>query len=388
MRIAIVGAGIAGLTLARGLSLLGQDVEIYEQAPDLKPLGAGIMLSANALRALGALHLYDAVVEHAQPIQRLSVLTQEGRVLQTTDHLRFSRKYGHLSAGTLHRGDLQHALLSQLPPSIVRTGKKCIDARQTEGRVILTFADGDTVDAELVLACDGIHSAVRAAAFPGARERFADYTCWRAIAEVVPAGTDPGQVTESWGAGDRFGMAPLRDGRLYWFACCGARRMNDPELAKMDLPALQRMFSGYHRPIPEVLQATPADSLIWTDISDVEPLPSFVNGRVVLLGDAAHAVTPDLGQGAGLAIEDAAVLPVLLGRYPLDQALRRYDALRLERARKITANSRLYGRIAQWKSPLAVRLRNLLARSIPERWMDRQLDAILDIRFEPVGSAE
>ncbi|WP_225769663.1 FAD-dependent monooxygenase [Inquilinus sp. Marseille-Q2685] len=386
MRVVIVGAGIAGLAAARGLGLLGWNAEIYEQAPELKALGAGILLSANALRALRALHLYDAVVARAQPIHRLSLLTQDGRLLQTTDHLAFSRRYGHLSAATLHRGDLQDALLSQLPPSIIRTGKRCIDARQAGHGAILTFADGETVEADLVLACDGIHSAVRAAVFPGARERFAGYTCWRAVADGAPAGADRTHVTESWGAGVRFGLVPLRDGRLYWFACRGAARMDDPELARADLAALQRIFSGFHPPIPKVLQATPADGLIWTDISDLAPLSSFVRGRVVLLGDAAHAVTPDLGQGAGLAIEDAAVLAALLRRLPSDEALRSYDASRVGRAHKLAAGSRLYGRIAQWENPLAVRLRDLLVGSIPERLMDRQLDSILDVRFEPVGS--
>lgn len=119
------------------------------------------------------------------------------------------------------------------------------------------------------------------------------------------------------------------------------------------------MFSGFHEPVPEVLGRTPADSLIWTDILDLDPMPSFTHGRAVLLGDAAHAVTPDLGQGAGLALEDAAVLAALFGRLSIDQAIGEYDKRRLNRAHRVTAESRLYAKVAQWQNPLVVPLSNL-----------------------------
>ncbi|WP_036261582.1 hypothetical protein [Mesorhizobium sp. WSM2561] len=130
MRAVIIGAGIAGLTVAKGLRLLEWETEIYEQASELKPLGAGLSLSANALRALRTLGLYEAVVAEAQPIHRLDLLDDKGQVLQSTDFQRFSRQYGHLSMGVLHRGDLHKALLSELPRSIIRTDMECVDARQ------------------------------------------------------------------------------------------------------------------------------------------------------------------------------------------------------------------------------------------------------------------
>jgi 2-polyprenyl-6-methoxyphenol hydroxylase-like FAD-dependent oxidoreductase len=386
MRVVIVGAGIAGLSAAHGLSILGWDVEIYEQAEKIEPVGAGLSLSANGLRALRTLGLYDAVVGRAQPIHRLDLLDQKGTVLQSTDFLEFSRHYGHLSMVVLHRGELHEALLSGLPKQIIRTGMECIGAREAGDRVMLEFADGRTVEAELVLACDGIHSAVRKALFPDAREQFARYACWRAISPGVPR-MDPARLTESWGAGKRIGLASVGDDRVYWFGCCGADRINDPDLVRFDLAAVQETFDDFHEPIPEVLRRTPADSLIFTDILDLDPLPSFTRGTVVLLGDAAHAVTPDLGQGAGLALEDAAVLAALLGRYSVETALSEYDARRVDRARRITRESRLYARVAQWRNPVVVGMRNFLVKSIPERFMDRQLDAVLDVTFEPIRTA-
>ncbi|WIW55966.1 FAD-dependent monooxygenase [Mesorhizobium mediterraneum] len=191
MRAVIVGAGIAGLSLAKGLRLLGWEVEIFEQASELKPLGAGLSLSANALRALRTLGLYDAVVANAQAIHRLDLLDDKGQVLQSTDFQRFSQRYGHLSMAVLHRGDLHKALLSQLPHSIIHTDMECVDARDLGDRIVLRFANEESVGSDLVLACDGIHSVVRKALFPQSRERFARYVCWRAIAPGLPQGMDP-----------------------------------------------------------------------------------------------------------------------------------------------------------------------------------------------------
>jgi 2-polyprenyl-6-methoxyphenol hydroxylase-like FAD-dependent oxidoreductase len=386
LRAVIVGAGIAGLSAAKGLRLIGWDVDVYEQAPELEPIGAGISLSANALNALRSLGLYDAVAAKAQPVHRIDLLAQRGDVLHSTNFGGPDGKAGDLDMVVLHRGDLQQTLLSGLPDLCVRTGMECIGAQQVENRIQLAFANGESVEADLALACDGIHSAVRRAIFPESRERFARYTCWRAIAPGIPAQMDSARLTETWGAGKRFGLAALPEDRVYWFACCGADRMNDSTLAKMDLRSLQGLFAGFHDPIPEVLSRTPPGALIWTDIVDL-PMPSFVRGRIVLLGDAAHAVTPDLGQGAGLAIEDAAVISALLGRHSLDAAFRAYDARRVARARRIAAASRFYAAIAQWQHPVMVRVRNRAVTAIPESVLERQLSSILDYRLEPVAGA-
>ncbi|MBY3063401.1 hypothetical protein HFO74_08120 [Rhizobium laguerreae] len=254
-------------------------------------------------------------------------------MLQMTDLAALSQRYGHLSMAVLHRGGLHHALLSALPQSAIRLGMKCVGARTHEAGAVLRFANGHTVEADLVLACDGVHSAIRKAVFPKARERFARYTCWRAISPGIPAGFDPTRLSESWGAaGKRIGLAAIPGERIYWFACCGARRIKDPDLAKIGLTELQARFAEFHDPVPEVLASTSSDAVIWTDIEDLDPMPSFTHGRIVLLGDAAHAVKPDLGQGAGLSIEDAAVLASLLGRLPIDETLHEYDARRVGRA--------------------------------------------------------
>lgn len=381
---AIVGAGIAGLSLAKGLRLLGWTADIYEQATEIKPLGAGIALSANALKALHCLGLYRAVVARAQRIDRLSVLDQDGVPIQSTDHEQADRQGGLLSMVAIHRGDLQEALSAALPPGALHLGMECAGVHVAQnGRVVLEFKTGTAIAADIVFACDGIHSTLRKALFPDSCERFADYTCWRAIADCGGV-TEVNHVTESWGNGIRFGVAPLKEGRTYWFACCGASRPDDPAFAGIGLSELQRLFSRFHAPIPELLRQTRPDALIRNDIFDIDPIPAFFKGRVAFLGDAAHAVTPDLGQGAGLAIEDAAILSALLARKGIDRALAEYSSRRMPRARRIARSSRFLGELAQLKHPLAVRLRNSLARMIPGRLLERYASKVMKIDLQPI----
>jgi 2-polyprenyl-6-methoxyphenol hydroxylase-like FAD-dependent oxidoreductase len=381
MHATIIGAGIAGLALAKGLRAVGFDVEVFEQAPELKPLGAGIALTANGLRALRALGLYEAVIKRGEEIRRISVLDERGHVLETTDHLRLSERFGHMSAVALHRSALHEALRSSIPRDIVHTGKRCTAARQCANDVQVLFEDGQDRRTDLLLACDGIHSAVRRSLYPEWRERFAGYTCWRG---VVPGEVESGHMTESWGGGRRFGIVPLKDGQVYWFACTGSGVAGDRALETVGLPQLRELFTGFHQSVREVLSAPPAGELIWNDIFDVPPRHAYTQGRVVLLGDAAHAVTPDLGQGASQALEDAAVLPTLLARYPLTAALACFDSQRRPRTRRLVRDSRRFARIAQFSHPVAVRLRNTLVRKLPARVNERWIDSILDVHFDPV----
>jgi 2-polyprenyl-6-methoxyphenol hydroxylase-like FAD-dependent oxidoreductase len=166
MRATIIGAAIAGLALAKGLRSVGFDVEVFEQAPELKPLGAGIALTANGLRALRSLGLYEAVIKRGEEIRRISVLDERGRVLETTDHLRLSERFGHVSAVALHRSALHEALLSSIPPDLVHTGKRCTGVRQCADEVQVLLEDGQDRKTDLLLACDGIHSAVRRSIYP------------------------------------------------------------------------------------------------------------------------------------------------------------------------------------------------------------------------------
>lgn len=229
-----------------------------------------------------------------------------------------------------------------------------------------------------MVAADGLRSAVRRTwpADPGIR--YAGYSAWRGITER-PVDLH-GEAGETWGVAQRFGLVPLTDGRVYWFAVATM-----PEDARLEdeMAAVRATFGHWHAPIPALLDATPADRVHRLPICELAGrLPSYVRGRTALLGDAAHAMTPNLGQGGGQAMEDAAVLTVVLDGLAradapdpvrVDAALARYDALRRPRSQRIARMSRLVGQMGHVRGAAASRLRDRVLRLTPERALVRQI---------------
>jgi 2-polyprenyl-6-methoxyphenol hydroxylase-like FAD-dependent oxidoreductase len=207
---------------------------------------------------------------------------------------------------------------------------------------------------------------------------FTGRTAWRAVLDTAADAAD--EATESWGRGQRFGIVPMTAGRVYWFATADApEHQRAPTGEQAELLA---RFAGWHPPIPELIAATPPGAVLRHDLYDLRPdLPTYARGRVGLLGDAAHAMTPDLGHGAGQALEDAVVLGAALAATsdPLD-ALARYDAERRPRSQSVARLSRRTGRIAQIHGPLTSRLRDLTVPTTPASVHHRLLAAVLGWR--------
>jgi 2-polyprenyl-6-methoxyphenol hydroxylase-like FAD-dependent oxidoreductase len=267
----------------------------------------------------------------------------------------------------------------------VHTGKRLVSLTQDKQEISVRFEDGSTDSADLLIGCDGLHSAVRQQLVPGAKKRYAGYTCWRGITSSQPSNFPTTLATESWGRGDRFGIVPLSKNRIYWFACLNAPREQDPAMRQLGLPALKTRFASYHPPVLDVLERTPADALLWNDIVDLEPLSTYSWGRAVLVGDAAHATTPNMGQGACQALEGAAVLVAQLSRHPLAEALQAYNRLRLPRASGIVKKSWQLGKIAQASNPLGVWLRDHLLPLVPPSVNEKQLEGLLGIELPEIS---
>ncbi|WP_433502191.1 FAD-dependent monooxygenase [Pseudonocardia halophobica] len=359
MRAVVIGAGIGGLAAAAGLRRAGVDVVVLERSRELRPVGAGISLWANAFTALDALGLGRAVRARTGPA---AAALQAGQ--RSPDGRRLSRTPAAAVAGlgVLHRAELQEVLLAAAGE--VWLGVE-VTAVSPDGRHVVH--SGGREEADLVVAADGIHSGVRAS-WPGDPGlRYAGYSAWRG---VTSRPVDLlGAAGETWGRGLRFGLVPLRDGRVYWFGVTsGPPGCTAPD----EHAAAREAFAGWHAPIPAVLAATPSDAVHRGDIMDLaEAPPTFRRGRCVLLGDAAHAMTPDLGQGGGQALEDAATLVRLVGppaawsAGELDAALARYDALRRPRTARLMKAARRVGAVAQAGSPLGAGLRDLALRLTP-----------------------
>ncbi|MFF5084621.1 FAD-dependent monooxygenase [Actinoplanes sp. NPDC000266] len=359
-RATVIGAGTGGLTTAIGLHRLGWQVTVLERSPAPAVAGAGLSLFGNAFAALDAVGAGDAVRAIAGPHSTLTAgqRRSDGRWLSVIPPgaVRDLR--------VVHRADLQAALSSLLPPGTVHYGHP--------------HSPADPLEADVVVAADGLRSPTRAS-WPGdPGVRYSGYTSWRGVT-AHPAGL-VGGAGESLGRGERFGLAPLPDGRVYWFGVVSLpARTPFPD----DHAELRRRFGGWHAPIGDVLAATDPAAIVRTDIHDLaRPPATFRRGRTVLLGDAAHAMTPDLGQGAAQAMEDAATLTHLLATLPIDGALTAYDRARRHRTRPIAARARAMGRLLQSSSPL----RDPLLRLVPSAVVARQLTALQSWRL-PTGKS-
>lgn len=370
--ISILGGGIGGLTTALALQQAGFHVKVYEAASEIRALGAGIMLASNANQALNKLGLWPALLKKGHIPDRISINDQNGNSIQQIDNQQTAKMYGFPTL-TIHRADLQQLLLEELAPDTVVLGKKGKAVRQTGSQVHVQFEDGSEIKTAYLIAADGIHSATRKHIFPEVTPRYAGYTCWRGVTDQVPEGFDPTQFTESWGAKGRIGMVPLPGGKVYWFACIKAPQ-NDPKMAQYGPDELYQVFKDFHFPIPQIVQQT--NNILWNDILDFKPIDQYAFDRIVLLGDAAHATTPNMGQGACQAIEGAVLLAHHMKKASsIEAAFKAYEGAKKDKAQWVVNNSWKFGKIAQLSSPILCGLRNFVLRRIPAG--GKQLERLL-----------
>ena len=369
----VIGAGIGGLSAAIALARAGIEPLVFERSPKLAPLGAGLTLWPNALHALRAIEAGAMLEAESAALGGGRIRDWRGRTLARSDSAELERRFGAPSIA-VHRAELQRVLLEALAPIRPRLGARLERLEQDGTGVTACFEDGSDARGDLLVGADGVDSTVRRLLLADGPPRYAGYIGWRAVTRF-----DSGRViaAESWGPGSVFGLLPLAGGRLYWFGTCPApagERDEGPEQRKRDV--LER-FAGWHEPIAEVVESTPPADVLRHDIVDRPPRRGWSQGRVSLLGDAAHPMTPHLGQGACQAIEDAVVLGRCLGgARAVAPALRDYEARRFERTARIVARSRRIGRVAQWRSPLARGMRDALLRRVPGRV---QLDRLADV---------
>lgn len=380
IHIAISGAGIAGLCVAIALRKLGCNVVIFEAAPEIKPLGAGLVLAANAIKGLQRIGIADKVIPAGQALTRFSILTNEGRTLSQGDSEALNRRFG-LSNFVIHRGDLHRILLEELNDVTLQTGKKATGVEQNTEGVTLHFQDNTRYKADYLIVADGVHSAIRQQLLPGSSPRYAGYTCWRAVVENP--GIALSHATETWGPAGRMGIVPLRNQQIYWYLCVNAPQ-NSVEMKALKVADLYQSLCNYHAPIPQILEASSDDQLLWNDIVDVKPIRQYAFNRILLTGDAAHATTPNMGQGACQAIEDAAVLMDVwekqAGESP-EAMFRTVEKRRLPRATMIVERSWQLGKIAQWEHPWLVTLRNGLLPFMPQSVNERQIKTLFEVDF-------
>lgn len=380
--VVVAGAGIGGLAAAVALHRRGWRVTVCERAPGPSAAGAGIVLAPNALRAFDAIGFDPTRAAGRAVPAAMGLRRSDGRWLNRADTAALAARYGRPPLA-VHRSALAEALAGALPEGTIRyattvTAVDGLDAPDASPTVRTSAGDLDAAD--LVLAADGIHSPLRRRHFPDHPGlRYSGETAWRTVlpAAAVPAGAAAG---ETWGRGERFGVVPLADGRVYVYATAVVPEGHRPADLRGEF---LRRYDTWHDPIPALLERIDPASVLRHDLYDLAaPLPRFHHGRLAWLGDAAHAMTPNLGQGGCQAVEDAAVLAHLVdaagdGREDIAAALAAYTAARLPRTEAIRLRARRAGRVAALRNPLAVAARDLAVRATPDRAALRALDGLL-----------
>jgi 2-polyprenyl-6-methoxyphenol hydroxylase-like FAD-dependent oxidoreductase len=365
----IVGAGIGGLTFAIAARRWGLSVEMVERAPAFAPVGAGIGLAPNAVACLSLLGLEDELVAAGSPFDAGRVSDELGRPIISAT---FADVGLPVQGVATHRAVLHELLLRAARDLKIRLGTTVDRLDLSGSSVRATFSDGSSGSYDLVVGADGVRSRVRALIFGADQPKYVGYFSWRTI---VARPKEIELPVEMWGRGRRLGLVPISENDLYCFTTLngppvGRDSFGDPLDGR--LARFREAFGNFGGSAPRVLeQITDPEQLVPTDLEEVT-LREWARGRVVLLGDAAHAMTPNLGQGAAMAMEDAVVLARLIERsnYVAD-ALALYQSARISRVRSIQRLSHRFGVIGQFESAAACAIRNTAVRILPMGWLSR-----------------
>lgn len=397
IKVTVVGAGLGGLTAAASLLKQGFDVTVLEQAGELGEIGAGVQLSPNAMKVMRSLGIEDEVLAIAYEPERHVIRSwKSGRVLSATQlkgvlHESFGAGYYGM-----HRADLHKALQRTVPAKHVRLDARCASVRHGASGAVAVLESGEEVAGDILVGADGVHSVVRATLLGQESPRFTGNVCWRGLvpAKDLPPGTISPDMTVWFGPGASFIYYYVRGGELVnWVAMCEAPEWRS-EVWKFEAEPGE-LIERYKRWHPTVrLLIDKSESYLKWALLDRDPLPRWSEGRVTLLGDAAHPMLPYLAQGACMALEDGWSVAAHLARDRADPvaALVAYDKARRERTARVQLLARARASENHLVSPLATLKRNLryaMQRFAKPKQHTYKIEWIYghDVRSEPGGSA-
>jgi FAD-dependent urate hydroxylase len=371
----VVGGGIGGLATAVALRQQGAQVAVFERMPELMEVGAGVQVWANGMRALQHLGLSDAALAAGHPVERQIFRSWRGRDLVNIPLGDMTRKYGIPPTAFVARPELLNLLYEALEPGVVQFGAKVVGFQQDPTGVTARLGDGREERGDFLVAADGLDSVIRGQLQPHVKTRYAGYQYLRAINQHHDPALPLGTFLMTFGPGDRYGLGHLGNGHVYAFAVLKTPEGSTDTGAGRKAELLRR-FKGWPEPVEAFIEATPESVIGRTDIKDIPPLERWGEGRVTLIGDAAHATTPNLGRGASEAIEDAVVLAESLAASgDLESGLRAYEAQRMSPTATVTKMSWRIGQSASWQNPLACAFREFLMSRIVAKRMVKDMES-------------
>lgn len=360
-KIFIIGGGIGGLATAIALEKAGFKPTVFERAERLREVGAGLTLWSNAVKVLRWLGLEEQILAQSSEVKSMVTVDHRGGRLTETDLDLISQRAGAPSI-CVGRPELLRILVQSFDSSRVLLGHACVGFRQDASGVEVEFANGKREKCDLLIGADGIHSVIRAGLNGESPPRYAGYACWRGIANVKTYPVSESAVFFLLGSGSQIGLFPCGEEKIYWFATRNCAR-NEAEAPKESKDEILGFFREWHHRVNDVIEATPETEIVKNAIIDRPPCHTWAKGRVALLGDAVHATTPNLGQGACQALEDAVMLAESLSRNSdIETSIRRYETSRARRAAMVIQESWALGKVLQWQSPPAVWFRNAVLK--------------------------
>ena len=363
-KITIIGAGIAGLTTAIALKQKGLEVEVFDQTPGFAESGSGINLAINAMQVFKRMGLYDDIIGEAHHITSINLMTKSLRYLNKVSLEKFEAEH-KVKSVAIHRAKLHEILLRHVGSAHIHLNKRLKSVKPVPGGTKLCFEDGKIHWADIVIGADGIRSVVRQSIFANSGLRDAGQICWRGISNTKIHVKHRGELNEIWGVGKRFGFVHIGPDQIYWFGLMNKTRFLAEQPDYLDL------FADYHSTVKSIIAGTTREKVLQNEILDLNPLDDWHKGNICLVGDACHATTPNLGQGAVQAIESALALSICLEQEAnIQLAFERYQRIRMPKANKIVKMSWDLGKIAQLDNPRMCKLRNFLVRFTPDVVMD------------------
>lgn len=372
--ITIIGAGIGGLTTALTLKQKDFQVSVYESAAEIKPVGAGIILANNAMQVMKKFGLQEKLEKAGNRISAMKITDQKLKPLSVVDLSSFEQKY-RVSNLAIHRGDLQKILAKEVGLENINFSKR-LSKVEKDTQYHLTFADNSNLQTKIIIGADGIKLVVRNQLFAKNTIRNANQICWRGVGEINLPQQYHNELNEAWGKGKRFGFVKISDRKVYWYALANAKHYTGKEVD------LAELFQDFHPDILAIIKTSVQSKIITSEITDLQPIEKWQAENVCLIGDAAHATTPNLGQGACQAIEDAYVLGKCLEKEAdVQTAFKNYEQIRRKKAHAIVNSSWQIGKLAHLDNHVGIWFRNNLMRYMPQSVNRKQMEMIFNLNY-------